>query len=565
MDKKRILKEAQKIASNFSFWMVSGDIAHLYGHVYETPEKKYEIEIKFEENFPNSPPQLIYHDEVKKLLGDFQLTKLIDWNPESTVVDVIHELKLKIQKALQELRIIDEKQLVPKTNTINDNIQAQTEEEYITPDLDAYPTDFEIKNNIKSTDNGRDLFYNDQTITNSPEIYKPASSDELNTTFNENVMAESEHVSIAISTELGLIQQEYAYDQITQNIADINVYITITLTKTFIIQINFANYPERPKIIYPKEINEILGTPFDSLDLLKKWDVKKPPHIVSILHELEKKLFFVKDIEIELKKIQGEYQYDIIANSMTKLKVHLLTYGFKEYIMEVDLSSYPKPPIIKLSSDLEKIIRLKVPDLKIIKNWREKDSEPIEIIRELSWLVDKNSRISFEIELLKEHYKDMNYDPQMATLNINMKGKMKTQDITFKFQINLPLEYPMSMPEIKVLNEFELETHEKIKNDLQTSFQDFFNEWTPFSYLIDLFNLISNKIFEVSVISCVICHKIECPTCNNKIADTNESKSCYVSCPYCERAYHKHCWDQTIKSFGKCGFCLKTPPPNMMP
>ncbi len=42
MDKQRILKEAQKIASKFSFWMVSGNIAHLYGYVYETPEKKIE-------------------------------------------------------------------------------------------------------------------------------------------------------------------------------------------------------------------------------------------------------------------------------------------------------------------------------------------------------------------------------------------------------------------------------------------------------------------------------------------------------------------------------------------
>jgi len=259
MDRKRILKEAQKIASNFSFWMVSGDIAHLYGHIYETLGKKYEIEIKFEENFPNSPPQLIYHDEVKKLLGDFQLNKLINWAPESSVVDVVHELKLKIQKALQESQIIHKKQLIPKVNTINNNIQAQTVEElnsedspkveeYITPDLNAYPLDFKIT----SSDNGRDPFYNEQLPTISPEIYKPALNDELNTMSNENVITDSEHASIAVSTELGLIQQEYAYDQRTQNIADINVYITITLTKTFIIQINFANYPERPKIIFPK-------------------------------------------------------------------------------------------------------------------------------------------------------------------------------------------------------------------------------------------------------------------------------------------------------------------------
>ena len=42
MEKQRILKEAQKIATNFSFWMVSGNINHLYGYIYETTEKKSE-------------------------------------------------------------------------------------------------------------------------------------------------------------------------------------------------------------------------------------------------------------------------------------------------------------------------------------------------------------------------------------------------------------------------------------------------------------------------------------------------------------------------------------------
>ena len=70
MDTQRILKEAQKIATKFSFWMVSGNIAHLYGYAYETPENKYELEIKFDENFPNNPPQFLYHSEIKELLGD---------------------------------------------------------------------------------------------------------------------------------------------------------------------------------------------------------------------------------------------------------------------------------------------------------------------------------------------------------------------------------------------------------------------------------------------------------------------------------------------------------------
>ena len=61
MDKQRILREAQIISSQFSFWMVSGNIAHLYGYAYETPEQKYIVEVKFDEEFPNAPPQIIPH------------------------------------------------------------------------------------------------------------------------------------------------------------------------------------------------------------------------------------------------------------------------------------------------------------------------------------------------------------------------------------------------------------------------------------------------------------------------------------------------------------------------
>jgi len=285
---------------------------------------------------------------------------------------------------------------------------------------------------------------------------------------------------------------------------------------------------------------------------------------VDILRELENKLYFIKDIEQESKKILGEYQCDLDSDDVTKLQVHLVTYGFKEYLMDVNLESYPKPPIIDLSSQLEQLIMTPLTELKSYKNWIEGESEPVEVVRELAWLVDKNSRINFEIELLKEHYKKIEYDASESILRMDMKGKMKTQDLTFEFQIDLPVEYPMKVPSIKILNEFDLEMHEKIKNDLQSSFKSFFDDWSPFSYLVDLFNSISKKIFEISVVSCVICHKIDCPTCSLKIAGP-EQETCHVDCPYCERSYHKHCWEQTIKSFGKCGFCLKIPPPSLMP
>ncbi|MFX0153810.1 MAG: hypothetical protein ACFE9Q_04710 [Candidatus Hodarchaeota archaeon] len=557
MDKKRILTEAQRIAKTYTFWMVSGNVAHLYGYVHQTPEKKYELEIKFGEDFPNTPPQMIYHNEIKELLGDFQLSNIINWTSESIVVNILHEIKAKIEEALKPIEEITEKEMIPiEKEQVSDNTLEK--EEYITPDLNAYPPDFPYDEYITPSDSNSDLFYKEEPYesasNDSESTFFKNSDHEPKMTIQEDFTEDGEQLSIAINTELGLIQQQYAYDQSGSNGAQINVYMTITLTKTFIISINFMDYPERPIINLPSEVKSILGDPYKSLDTLKKWNPENPSHIVDVLHEIEKKLYFVKEIETQTKIISGEYQCEKVPNSLSTLKVHLLTYGFKEYTLGIDLDPYPKPPNIDPSSELQQVIQMPVTELKAYKSWEENESEPVEILREISWLVDKNSRINFEIDLLKDHYKNIEYTPSTATLLVEMKGKMKTEDLTFKFQIELPIDYPMKMPEVKVINEFELEAHEKIKNDLHSSFDDFFKEWTPFSYLVDLFNLISKKIFEVSVVACVICHKIECPSCTKKIAG---AENCHTECPHCNRAYHNHCWEQTIKSFGKCGFCLR--------
>jgi ubiquitin-protein ligase len=548
LGKQRILKEAQKIAKEYSFWMVSGNISHLYGYVYETSERKYELEIKFDENFPKTPPQMIYHTEIKDLLGNFQLNTLINWTPESTVVNIVHELKKAIENALELPKKLAEKNLIPIEEK---NDVSLGKEEYITPDLNAYPPDFQYEEFITPSDSNNEIFYPSEDL--GPSVIEN-SMDESKITPKQDFLEEKAPISVTINTELGLIQQEYTYDHIGTKEAEINVYITITLTSTFIIPIDITNYPERPIINLPNDVKRILGDPYETLNTLREWNSKMPSHIVDILHEIEKKLLFLKEIEMQSKKISGEYQSEKIPDSLTALKVKMLTYGFKEYNLSIDLESYPEPPIINLSSELKEIVQLPITELNTYKNWKENESEPVEIVREISWLVDKNSRINFELDLLKDHYKNLKYEPSTATLNIEMKGKMKTEDLTFKFQIDLPVDYPMKMPEIKVINEFELEAHEKIKNDLHTSFDDFFDEWTPFSYLVDLFNLISKKIFEVSVVSCVICHKIECPSCTKKIAGED---NCHAECPHCNRAYHNHCWEQTIKSFGKCGFCLR--------
>ena len=556
MDKQRVLREAQKIATKYSFWMVSGNIAHLYGYVYEIEGKKFELEIKFEENFPTNPPQFIYQKDIIELLGNVQLDKLRNWTQESYVFDIIDELKMKIQKALHVSKMLLEENIELKKVSENSDDSFEADK-FITPDLSKYPSDSQYEEYLTPSDSTNKPFNGEQTVKTSigePQQSFENSSNTPPKPIQESFFEESSQMSVSLNTELGLIQQEYAYDQLSEKPAEINIYITITLTKTFIIGVDFTNYPKKPIFHFPQEVKKLLGDPQKSLNILRTWNPKKSLHIVDILHELEKNLYFFKEIELQFKEIIGEYQYEAVSGSLTALKVSILTYGFKEYKLNVDLKTYPKPPIINFTSELQELINIPITELASFKNWINNKSKVVEIIREISWLIDKNSRINFEIDLLKDHYKDLKFDPIDSTLCVNMKGKMKTEDLTFEFQIILPIDYPMKIPEIKVLNEFELETHEKIKNDLHNSFDDFFNDWTPFSYLIDLFNLISKKIFEVSVVSCVICHKIECPSCSQKIAGENY---CHAECPHCNRAYHKHCWEQTIKSFGKCGFCLR--------
>ncbi|GAH00006.1 unnamed protein product, partial [marine sediment metagenome] len=214
MDKQRILKEAQKLASKFSFWMVSGNIAHLYGYVFETTEKKFELEIKFDEKFPTNPPKLIYHKDLKELLGEVQLDNYKNWTPESNVVDIVDELKSKIQENLEAPKSDKDLSPIKANEGVGDELES---EEYITPDLNAYPSDDHSEDYITPSDSSNDFLYDKQTPVEPSAIHEVSqdinSKIDANQSYNTPLFDDSIQNSLEITTELGLIQQEYAYDQ----------------------------------------------------------------------------------------------------------------------------------------------------------------------------------------------------------------------------------------------------------------------------------------------------------------------------------------------------------------
>ncbi len=584
-DKDRLLREAQKIGAKFQFFSVGGNMAHLLGYVHEAAGVKYQVEIKYDDNFPTTPPQLIFSRPILNLLGsEISLSNLESWTEDSEVVAIIEELRDKVLETIQQgaTAAPATKMPTPKPAQARPPAKPQAtpepaspppqEEQWVTPDMGSYP-DGEVpttpeeegtptwEEGLTGEEPPQDNFY--EPSTEEQGSVPPEAGTEESTKSGAKEAPAPEEPSIAYNEDetptateqMALILQEYSADAYGPGRAQI--YMTITVEQTFILKIEFNNYPARPEVILPPSIKTFLGDLTQGLKILREWSDKKPPNIVDVVREIERKLYSLKDIEAQAKGIMGEYKVEKKGAAMSNLHVHLLTFGFKDYTLDVDLTPYPNAPEITFSPELASLVKVTSQDLDNLKNWKPKESEVVGILREVSWLVDKNSRLKFEVELLESGLKDVAFNPEMQEIHIKMKGEMKTKDVTFDFKATIPPDYPSIAPKVELVSK--LEEMDSVKEGINKSLKQFFSSWSNFSFLIDLFNSISKTIFNVSTLTCILCHKLECPSCQQKIAAQEGEESCHARCPHCERDYHDHCWQQTISSFGKCGFCLRSP------
>ncbi|MHA1699385.1 MAG: hypothetical protein ACTSWN_11135 [Promethearchaeota archaeon] len=599
MSQERVFSEAEQILAEFPrFWAVDQNINHLYGVVEKTGVKEFTVEIIFPADFPHAPPKIKVSKEIKDLLGEnINLRTLVNWNPDtSRVVSILKELKLRINQELEE-DYLELRRTIPR--------KAERSFSYADSNVPE-PFDFQENGTIKTIKRPAEIRLEGGIEVENNEVAEPAGNTPItdipenriwtaDTTPQENLIDESywskqEDISSSdenifsnsiepeempvlttgdpdrdarILQQLEMLQMEYQIDY--KSFKDVKIYLPISLDTTFIIIVDLSNFPEKPLFKFPADLLSFLPDPDESIQHLHHWNPHVPAAIVEVIRELESKLWSLNDIEMELKKIFGEFNAEYLPGSKTAVKIMILTYGFKEYYVTLDLRDYPNPPTIEYGPNLANLIKINPGQLKVIQNWnKQQEKESVAILREINWLIDKESRMAFEIDLLKGSIKDVSYDPLAKIIKAKLKGMMKTQEETFEFQLILPENYPMNPPKVRLLSEID---DEIVEDKLNKSLSGLLDKWIPSSsYLIDIFNLISKSIFEVSVITCIICHKFNCPTCSAPLdtIDLNE-KTCKVICPYCERPYHKHCWDQTIATFGKCGFCLRAPPPELYP
>ncbi|HME52992.1 MAG TPA: hypothetical protein VKM55_12295 [Candidatus Lokiarchaeia archaeon] len=585
MSREAVFNEAEQILAYFpDFWAVDENIYHLFGVIQKTGVKQYTVEIYFPTDFPATAPQIRISKEIADLLGNkIELKTLLSWKKGSSrVVDILKELKMLVDKSLE----MDETEL--KTGKKEGAPKAYAD--FVTPEpfefqadgnaptgvrsVPRVESDIEVKE-IEEPEDDIKVFIPEHKQWSEEGLQEQQNAggemfteDDWNAPAREaapeprSLTGDAEKDAM-LKAELDKIMVEYSMDY--TSIGEVNIYLSISVESTFLIHINFVNYPERPVVQVPDSLKSMMSNLETQLKTLRDWNPENEPSVVDVVRELEAKLWSLNEIEAKMKRIFGEFEASYLPNSRTAVKVTILTFGFQEFHVTLDLKDYPKKPIISYSQNLSSLVKSPPDQLKVMQNWdNSEEKEPVAIVREINWLIDKESRMSFEIDLLKASLKDVKWDPLQRSVIVKMKGSMKTEETSFDFKAILLDNYPLSPPKIQLLTELD---EESMETKMNNSLKGLLANWNPnASYLIDAFNALSKAIFEVSVISCIICHKIPCPQCGNPL-DTPEPnvETCKAECPYCNRMYHKHCWDQTIASFGKCGFCLRPPPQNMMP
>ena len=367
-----------------------------------------------------------------------------------------------------------------------------------------------------------------------------------------------------LAEELTLLMNEFQAEMVEGVISRVRVYLSISLEQNFVIGIDFSNYPKKPLLTIQEELKSIINP--EELDSIKNW--KENMHIVEIIRELELKLVGIDKVKQQIRLISGEFKVQEIEPK--HLSVDLLTFGLREYRVDVFLDLLPNVPRLEFSPELEEMIKKPYKEFESVKNWDFTIMSVNDILREIQWEIDKKARLLFEIDLLYGLDK-VDYNAEQRKIQVEMRGKMKTADQTFKFEVELPEDYPSSRPSIKIVSEV---SDDEVAKQLESSMK-ILDEWTTFTYLIDIFETISKAILKASIISCIICHKMECPVCGKPMVQVegptavpeeaapggypNSEGVCHTTCPHCSKPYHFHCWEQNIQAIKKCAYCMREP------
>ena len=340
------------------------------------------------------------------------------------------------------------------------------------------------------------------------------------------------------------------------------IYLAAGAEHIYTIDFSLANYPQPPEITWPKEIFEELGEPKRFLKQLRDWDPGYPPAIYEVFQAFESYAFnyynAVQELKDELRLIEGEFVMQLLKDNY--IRITLMSFDKQEYHVEINLERYPNVEWI-FTPELEQVIG-KQDEFMQRYNATKGKIALVTILHDISWAIDKRNRLFFDYKVLvnnvTEAISDLKIDDGKKIITGCINGELKTASVRFEFVADFSKGYPEIPPEISLTPAGDVD--QTILDKLETFIADSGATWSNTSFFIDLLNQIHMAIFKSSIVTCVLCHKLFCPDCDEPLylPKGTKGKTCFVECANCHRPYHKHCFEKTIQSIGKCSVCMQS-------
>ncbi len=359
------------------------------------------------------------------------------------------------------------------------------------------------------------------------------------------------------------VRQLENYFQIEERANDeFIIYLAAGTEHLYVIEFSLANYPQMPEIKWPKEIHEELGDPKRFVKQLREWDPAYPPAVFEIFQAFESYTFnyynAVQGLKDELRMIEGEFVMQLLKDNY--IRVTLISFNKQEYNVEIDLEHYPN---VKWVFAPETVRQIGGTDDFMTRYTETKKVPPLlTILHDIAWAIDKNNRLAFDYKVLvnnvSESITDLKFDQEKRFIMGAINGELKTAAVKFEFVADFSKGYPEKPPEIALTPAGEVD--QDVLTKLETFIAESGATWSNTSFFLDLLNQIHMAIFKSSIVTCILCHKLYCPSCDEALflPKGAKGKTCFVECSNCHRPYHRHCFEKVISSIGKCSVCMSS-------
>ncbi|TFG05874.1 MAG: hypothetical protein EU536_00590 [Promethearchaeota archaeon] len=353
-----------------------------------------------------------------------------------------------------------------------------------------------------------------------------------------------------IEHETHLILQEYSCDYDDEKSGVLTVYLSITPQIHYQISLNFNNYPDKPEIVLPTDLQKEVGNLDSILTGLSDWDPQKPLHVVELLRELEGEVQRVIFPNEEMEEVMMEFNAYMVA----PFKLHVIfLIDQKAYEFDI-IHKKPDPPSLVFDTPLEQI--LKPTDLTTLALWPR--TKLLEIVREISHKIENRTRIIDELkqlDTLKPYQKTIKKWNGQG-LNLEIRIELETGEYCI-IEITLSEEYPLIPPAIELKSLSNPQDQETL-NELLLQY---YNRWQRETRLCEVLNDIQLFLQQTSTHICNLCRHYKCPQCQKPISQLqmrgiSGEFDCIHRCQSCGAIFHKCCWKQYVKQTRKCPKCL---------